>query len=665
MAVEKVEQAGIGFAGSVRRLSEHMAPMDAPQLDAQSSLAICQKAENVATPEEAHDALDEYIPVLGKYRVSHDVVIAVAVLVERLRQREGMLGFWLDVFRLTDGHRTALRICARWYRRTGQFDEGNRFVANSCEQAKSDPYVAASYVMGLAELGDFDRIDRFYEENFLDLDSEEFLLAYAYCLAISGRTSDARSIVLGICGISEPSEEHRAVLKKISEIEAAAGSTVTDDAGAIGKIVRDLAAKRDPEYQTESRGGVVFYTGQLGPGGAERQFTRICKGILRRSGLPPSGRARPLLAPPRVCVRHASPATNSDFFRPELEAAGVAVSVLSEISPPTARFPDGLEPDHQAAFDDLPSDIRDATLKLVPYLKEANPHAIYIWQDGAVLQAALAALLAGVPRIVLSFRGMSPNHRKELLRPQLAPLYEALAETPGVTFSCNSHSASAGYEEWLGLDAQSVRILRNAAEIPSVHSDERDLGIWNNIELASPECTKTVLGVFRFARNKRPREWLEIAAQYCAKHEDTRFVIIGRGAEHEPMQERLSELGLQNRIFLVGTTRHVGFYLSKADLLMHLSKYEGQPNAVIEAQMAGVAVLATPAGGTGEIVEDTETGILLSESNELPMEECASKLEHLLQGPDCLRRMGAKAAAVSSRRFNIDDVIEETLELLT
>ena len=66
----------------------------------------------------------------------------------------------------------------------------------------------------------------------------------------------------------------------------------------------------------------------------------------------------------------------------------------------------------------------------------------------------------------------------------------------------------------------------------------------------------------------------------------------------------------------VGRSMHVGYWMSKMDVLVLLSRYEGLPNVLIEAQYVGVRVVTTPAGGASECLIDGTTGHVL---------ECAEK----------------------------------------
>ena len=308
-------------------------------------------------------------------------------------------------------------------------------------------------------------------------------------------------------------------------------------------------------------------------------------------------------------------------------------------------------------------DIRRHTCQLIALFRQNKTDVTYLWQDGAIVQSAIAAILAGVPRIVTSFRGLPPNLRPTFLRDEMPVLYKALARLPHVTLTANSQKAATAYEDWLSLPPGTVVVIPNAVNAMPPDGDESDQDLWFDILDKSEPCTKTVLGVFRYDSNKRPLQWIESAARYLKTHDDTRFVILGNGALFPEAEALIDSLGLSHRIFAVGIRSNVGFYMHRADLLMHLAQMEGLPNVLIESQLVGTPVLATPAGGTNEVVEHGITGAILTEADILPEQELDIALAGLLADQNLLARFGAAAMERSSDRFSVDTILKRTTDL--
>ena len=80
---------------------------------------------------------------------------------------------------------------------------------------------------------------------------------------------------------------------------------------------------------------------------------------------------------------------------------------------------------------------------------------------------------------------------------------------------------------------------------------------------------------------------------------DGNLYIYGEGELREKLEEKIIELKLNNRVFLMGNTSEPENILSGAKIFVLSSDYEGMPNALMEAMAIGVPCIATdcPCGG--------------------------------------------------------------------
>lgn len=632
--------------------------------------ALVEEAQRIGQsdldPEAALAAFDRFAPQLRDHAPDVRLFVACAMMLEKQRQTEGMLMAWADLQSLFPTYPFIVRMLMRWYRRSRQIEEGLQRLHQITPNLLADPAIADLRMTGYQELNAFAEIDRMMAEMLRNAPSERPLrVRYIQALMKQGRFLEAARIARDLGNRDRLGPATQAM---IEEAEARARSLklteVEDVADVLGHVVGRFQT-RTPRTVVEGEiGPIMFFTGQLGAGGAERQMTRLAAALQEQwdSGSPQIGPHR-LLAPPMVCVRHATPASGADFFLPVLQEARVKTCVLADLPLPgvadLGELPHGIED----ILPLLPEDLHHNTLKLVPLMRAARIDTAYLWQDGGVLTAALAALIAGVPSIVTSFRGLPPNLRPELMRPQMPMLYRALARVPGVRFTANSQATARAYQDWLGLPDGFVQVIPNAVPQPDPTGSPEDRALWQTITEASPGCTKTVLGIFRFDHNKRPDLWVRVALDHAARHADTRFVILGAGVEQLRCRQMIEAAGMAGRIFLPGPTRHVGFFLQRADLVMHLARFEGLPNVLIEAQLAGRPVLATPAGGTAEIVRHGETGHILTETLDPDPQEILQALDFLLADRERLLAMGNAAKDHSRQRFLTDRILASTLAI--
>jgi len=98
-------------------------------------------------------------------------------------------------------------------------------------------------------------------------------------------------------------------------------------------------------------------------------------------------------------------------------------------------------------------------------------------------------------------------------------------------------------------------------------------------------------------------------------------------------------------------------------VLLHLAKFEGLPNAVIEAQIAGLPVIATPAGGTAEAMKHGKTGYVLSSSASPDIAEMAGYLEQILFTNGLAAQMGNSARKFTRDHFTLERALTGNLRL--
>ena len=410
-------------------------------------------------------------------------------------------------------------------------------------------------------------------------------------------------------------------------------------------------------------GRVAFYTGSLGAGGAERQMTRIATALKARAGMKAGDDPAPS-GPFEIIVNSIDPDSNKDFFRPTLDAANLPLHVVRDMPQTDSRT---LQTGH-VLLDDLapllPSHVRFGMERLFSHLKLSKPEVLYIWQDGAVLTGALAAVAAGVPRIVISLRGLPPNLRPHMMKPEYHDLFTALAAVPGVSFSCNSVVAAEAYAAWLDLPRSAFETIYNACETLSTAAPDKETSLWDAFEAATADATHTIGGLFRFNANKRPGLWLDTAKAVLAARSATRFVLVGDGEDREAAEAHAETLGIADRVLFVGRSEAVGYWLDRLDILLHVPVNEGLPNALIEAQASGVPVVATPAGGSAETFVDARTGILLKSADAIEVTEVARAILDLLESPARLRRMGRAAKKQAAAKFDIEKVLAKTIAFM-
>ena len=86
-------------------------------------------------------------------------------------------------------------------------------------------------------------------------------------------------------------------------------------------------------------------------------------------------------------------------------------------------------------------------------------------------------------------------------------------------------------------------------------------------------------------------------AALASKHPNWRLAIYGEGPDRAYLERLRAESGCENRILLPGLVKDSAGALSKASLFVLPSRFEGYPNALLEALACGLPVIATACPG--------------------------------------------------------------------
>jgi glycosyltransferase involved in cell wall biosynthesis len=130
-----------------------------------------------------------------------------------------------------------------------------------------------------------------------------------------------------------------------------------------------------------------------------------------------------------------------------------------------------------------------------------------------------------------------------------------------------------------------------------------------------------------------------------------RLSVVGRGVDSDTVSHLAASLGLNEAIDQPGWTdpSEVVNWFTAADVVVAPSWFEAQGLAVMEAQAAGAAVVATNVGGIPDAVEDGSTGILVEPRDP---EALAAAVISLLDDPARAAAIGQRAAEQATQRFS-------------
>lgn len=168
-----------------------------------------------------------------------------------------------------------------------------------------------------------------------------------------------------------------------------------------------------------------------------------------------------------------------------------------------------------------------------------------------------------------------------------------------------------------------------------------------------------VIGIVgRLSRSKGHLDLLEAFAQLRQGRPEARLLIVGDGDLKQEIVSRAEGLGIEPSLIWVPGTDDTARYLAAMDVFVFPTLQEGLGLALMEAQAAGVPVVATRIGGVPSLVEDGVTGWLVAPSTP---GEIAAAVGRYLENPESARTIARQAAERVRERFSLDKMVDEVL----
>jgi glycosyltransferase involved in cell wall biosynthesis len=146
---------------------------------------------------------------------------------------------------------------------------------------------------------------------------------------------------------------------------------------------------------------------------------------------------------------------------------------------------------------------------------------------------------------------------------------------------------------------------------------------------------------------KAPHRILEIATECVLRGLRVQFVIVGEG----PLLSDLKSLAKEKElpVTFLGWQSDIEKILSFSDLVLLTSENEGTPVALIQAQMAGIPVLATDVGSAPEVMKNNQSGFCLKYS----ANDFANKIELLVKNAGMRNSFGAAGESNARNNFSL------------
>jgi L-malate glycosyltransferase len=233
-------------------------------------------------------------------------------------------------------------------------------------------------------------------------------------------------------------------------------------------------------------------------------------------------------------------------------------------------------------------------------VRAAGARIVHAHDPHAHAAAVLAAALFGAPgAVVVSRRVVFPVGRGALTRWK----YRHASVR---RFLCGSSAVAATLDGV--VDGARVRVVHDAIDPDRFGAAVRTGRL--RAEQQVPPGVPLIGTVAALSAEKDPHTFVATAARLVAEGRDARFVLVGEGPLRAEVEAHARRRGLEGRFAVTGFRPDLPQLLPDLDVFLFTSAQEGLGTSILDAQVCGVPVVATAAGGIPEAVLDGVTGLL-------------------------------------------------------
>jgi glycosyltransferase involved in cell wall biosynthesis len=174
------------------------------------------------------------------------------------------------------------------------------------------------------------------------------------------------------------------------------------------------------------------------------------------------------------------------------------------------------------------------------------------------------------------------------------------------------------------------------------------------------ERRKQALAIGRLDRQKGFDVLIDAFARIADDAPDWDLLILGEGPDRAALERQIRDHGLAARIRLPGNRRDIAGAFGETDLYVHPARYEGFPNAVMEAMASGCPIVAADSPGAArELLQDGRLGVLVQPDD---AEGLSSAMAALMADAQARQTLG-RCAAEGIRAYDAPLIAARWLEL--
>jgi len=294
------------------------------------------------------------------------------------------------------------------------------------------------------------------------------------------------------------------------------------------------------------------------------------------------------------------------------------------------------------------------TFKLYKYIKVRKFDIVHSSLFFANYHAALAALMARVPILIMEEHGEHSFHLKK--RHFLHRIIGHYVSQAARIILCCSDQMKQEVAKVYNIPSQKILVMKNMIDDKRLEINLPREAVRDKLGFDMGSILIGTVASLGWIKNHK----FLIDGFAKVNKNGVFLILVGDGPLRQELEDYVSGLSLNHKVHFLGWREDIANILNAIDIFVLTSISEGLPIALLEAMSIGLPCIVTRVGGMQEVLTDNITGRLVAPGN---TEELLGALNQIIYGPEVAKKIGLTAREYVLEKFKPSNYINQILEL--
>ena len=235
-----------------------------------------------------------------------------------------------------------------------------------------------------------------------------------------------------------------------------------------------------------------------------------------------------------------------------------------------------------------------------------NIHIVHSRGWATMMEGIVSAKAAGIPVVIYGFHGKTYEDIQGEKTRRIVAQKILLKITDGIITLIDNMKDDLCSS--LNVARDKVEIIKNGVDLSIFANGDRRLRY--DFDIKDSEVVIGAVG--RIDPVKNYATMIKAFHVVSSRHYNLRMIIVGDGPDYVDIENKIEEMGLSQKILMLGNRDDVSKLLYCFDIFIQPSLYEGLSNTILEAMAVGLPVIASCVGGNPDVVKENENGLLFN-----------------------------------------------------